>query len=190
MTDKHHLSPFHSRLLKKPVHSAEHVIHGVCACVCLHVLRGLSEAGGDSSFGVAQPKSPTAVLNGGKLSGPCLQPGNMWPMTRDTLGSFHHRQEVMWIQMRTSEAPCLLELMSIPSSHHGSAMLMGSTSGQTSKSLLSNFSQRSTIHGGLPRKHTFLGLLEITSFREPQAWLCALAHQHCLLRAVKTGPGE
>ena len=137
----------------------------VCVCVCLHMLRGLSEAGGNSSFGVVQPKSPTAMLNGGKLSDPCLQPGNIQTVTTDTLGSFYHRQEVMWIQMRTSEAPCLLELMSIPSSQHSSAMLMGGTLGQTSNPLLSSFSQRSIIHGGLPREHTFLGLLVITSFR-------------------------
>ena len=96
----------------------------------------------------------------------------------------------MWIQMRTSEAPCLLELMSIPSSQHRSATLMGGMSGQTSNPLLSSFSQRSIIDGGLPREYTFLGLLVITSFRELQAWLCGLAHQHCLLRAVKTGPGD
>ena len=33
----------------------------MCVCVCVHVLRGLSEAGGNSSFGVVQPKFPTAA---------------------------------------------------------------------------------------------------------------------------------
>lgn len=80
--------------------------------------------------------------------------------------------------------------MSIPSPYHWSATLRGSTSGQTSNSLLSSFSQRSIVRGGRPREHTFLGLLEITPTREPQARLCGLAHQDCLLRAVKTGPGN
>ena len=155
----------------------------VCVCVCVCVTPALETP----SLTLPQPCPVVA-----SFQVPCPQcttwergpsPGTRWAAPIMGGKSRGFRREA-------GEAPCLLEVMSIPSPYPWPATLRGSTSGQASNPLFSSFSQRSVIRGGMPGEHTFLGLLEITPTREPRARLCGLAHQDCLLRAVKTGPGN